>query len=133
MLLDLIASLGGTDSRLQIFANHDDQREWIIEEILTSLIKLSDTKQKAGQFRLRDGRTIRTVSALLLQLVQTSSHDVRIKAQGIAKERYNKSMLRRQESFSESQSQTLVVEDFLDEQDSAVSLISPLLIRSLRR
>jgi cohesin loading factor subunit SCC2 len=35
----------------QIFANHDDQRSWIIEEILTSLIKLSDTKQKAGQFR----------------------------------------------------------------------------------
>jgi cohesin loading factor subunit SCC2 len=36
---------------LQIFANHDSQRSWIIEEILTSLIKLSDTKQKAGQFR----------------------------------------------------------------------------------
>jgi cohesin loading factor subunit SCC2 len=35
----------------QIFANHEDQRSWIIEEILTSLIKLSDTKQKAGQFR----------------------------------------------------------------------------------
>ena len=35
----------------KIFANHEDQRSWIIEEILTSLIKLSDTKQKAGQFR----------------------------------------------------------------------------------
>ncbi|KAJ7134305.1 hypothetical protein C8R44DRAFT_770123 [Mycena epipterygia] len=102
-----------------IFANHDDQREWIIEEILTSLIKLSDTKQKAGQFRLRDGRTIRTVSALLLQLVQTSAHDVRIKAHVIAKERHNKFALRRQESFSESQSQSHLPEDFLDEQDSA--------------
>lgn len=38
-------------STTQVFANHDDQRSWIIEEILTSLIKLSDTKQKAGQFR----------------------------------------------------------------------------------
>jgi len=37
---------------VQIFANHEDQRSWIIEEILTSLIKLNDTKQKAGQFRL---------------------------------------------------------------------------------
>ncbi|KAJ6620718.1 hypothetical protein B0H10DRAFT_1911606 [Mycena sp. CBHHK59/15] len=101
-----------------IFANHDDQREWIIEEILTSLIKLSDTKQKAGQFRLRDGRTIRTVSALLLQLVQTSAHDVRITAANIAKERQNKIALRRQESFSESQSQTLPPEKFLDEQDA---------------
>jgi cohesin loading factor subunit SCC2 len=36
---------------LQIFANHEEQRPWIIEEILSSLIKLSDTKQKAGQFR----------------------------------------------------------------------------------
>ena len=35
----------------KIFANHENQRSWIIEEILTSLIKLSDTKQKAGQFR----------------------------------------------------------------------------------
>lgn len=35
----------------QIFANHEEQRSWIIEEILSSLIKLSDTKQKAGQFR----------------------------------------------------------------------------------
>ncbi|KAJ7457662.1 hypothetical protein B0H11DRAFT_208709 [Mycena galericulata] len=102
-----------------IFANHDDQREWIIEEILTSLIKLSDTKQKAGQFRLRDGRSIRTVSALLLQLVQTSAHDVRITAQDIAKERQNKIALRRQESFSENQSQTLIAEDFLDDQDTA--------------
>ncbi|KAF7365521.1 Sister chromatid cohesion protein [Mycena venus] len=102
-----------------IFANHDDQRDWIIEEILTSLIKLSDTKQKAGQFRLRDGRSIRTVSALLLQLVQTSAHDVRITATDIAKARHNKNLLRRQESFSESQSQTLVVEEFLDEQDLA--------------
>lgn len=35
----------------QIFANHEDQRSWIIEEILTSLIKLPDLKQKSGQFR----------------------------------------------------------------------------------
>lgn len=35
----------------QVFANHEEQRSWIIEEILSSLIKLSDTKQKAGQFR----------------------------------------------------------------------------------
>ena len=33
--------------------------------------------------RLRDGRSIRTVSALLLQLVQTSAHDVRIEAQNL--------------------------------------------------
>ncbi|PPQ86325.1 hypothetical protein CVT25_005626 [Psilocybe cyanescens] len=98
-----------------IFANHEDQRSWIIEEILTSLIKLNDMKQKAGQFRLRDGRAIRTVSALLLQLVQTSAHDVRLEAKRINKSRQNKFALRRQESFSESQQAP--PEPFLDEID----------------
>ncbi|KJA17973.1 hypothetical protein HYPSUDRAFT_205707 [Hypholoma sublateritium FD-334 SS-4] len=98
-----------------IFANHEDQRSWIIEEILASLIKLNDTKQKAGQYRLRDGRSIRTVSALLLQLVQTSAHDVRIEAKKIEKTRQNKFALKRQESFSESQQAP--PEPFLDETD----------------
>ncbi|KXN83113.1 Protein rad9 [Leucoagaricus sp. SymC.cos] len=97
-----------------IFANHESQRSWIIEEILTSLIKLSDTKQKAGQFRLRDGRSIRIVSVLLLQLVQTSAHDVRIKARKIERSRQNQLALRRQESFPESQQ---AQEAFLDEND----------------
>lgn len=100
-----------------IFANHEDQRSWIIEEILTSLIKLSDTKQKAGQFRLRDGRSIRTVSALLLQLVQTSAHDVRIQARKIDKARQNKFALRRQESQTESQTNLLAPDPFLDDND----------------
>ncbi|GLB45503.1 putative sister chromatid cohesion protein [Lyophyllum shimeji] len=100
-----------------IFANHDDQRSWIIEEILSSLIKLSDTKQKAGQFRLRDGRSIRTVSALLLQLVQTSAHDVRIEARKIDKTRQNRFALKRQESMTESQANQLPPEPFLDEID----------------
>lgn len=40
-----------TNNLLKIFANYEEQRSWIIEEILSSLIKLSDSKQKAGQFR----------------------------------------------------------------------------------
>ncbi|KAF7422876.1 Sister chromatid cohesion protein 2 [Pleurotus ostreatus] len=98
-----------------IFANHEEQRSWIIEEILSSLIKLSDAKQKAGQFRLRDGRSIRTVSALLLQLVQTSAHDVRLEARRIAKARQQSFAMKRQESFTESQQ--AVEEPFLDEHD----------------
>ncbi|EIN12396.1 hypothetical protein PUNSTDRAFT_118258 [Punctularia strigosozonata HHB-11173 SS5] len=101
-----------------IFANHGDQRKWIIEEILGSLIKLSDTKQKAGQFRLRDGRSIRTVSALLLQLVQTSAHDVRMEARRLGKARVQQLALRRQESINGA-SRGPVPEDepFLDQQD----------------
>ncbi|KAF8648994.1 hypothetical protein AX16_006108 [Volvariella volvacea WC 439] len=101
-----------------IFANHENQRSWIIEEILTSLIKLSDTKQKAGQFKLRDGRSIKTVSALLLQLVQTSAHDIRIEARKIQKARQDKFALKRQESIVDSQGRNRKAsESFLDDSD----------------
>ncbi|KAI0290109.1 hypothetical protein B0F90DRAFT_1654815 [Multifurca ochricompacta] len=100
-----------------VFANHEDQRSWIIEEILSSLIKLSDTKQKAGQFRLRDGRSIRTVSALLLQLVQTSAHGVRVQAKRLAKARQQALAMRRQESTAETPSEK-PPGPFLDERDN---------------
>lgn len=35
----------------QVFEANPEQRSWIIDEILTSLIKLPDLKQRAGQFR----------------------------------------------------------------------------------
>jgi cohesin loading factor subunit SCC2 len=90
---------------------------------LTSLIKLNDTKQKAGQYRLRDGRSIRTVSALLLQLVQTSAHDVRIEAKKINKVRQNTFALKRQESFSEREGQQPPPpEPFLDDTDQEVCI-----------
>jgi cohesin loading factor subunit SCC2 len=53
---------------------------------------------------------------LLLQLVQTSAHDVRLKAKKIEKNRQNQLALKRQESYSESQAQ----EPFLDENDHEV-------------
>jgi len=71
---------------------------------------------------LRDGRSIRTVSALLLQLVQTSAHDVRIEARKIEQLRRNKLALKRQESFNESQSQQPQNDLFLDETDQEVYL-----------
>jgi hypothetical protein len=42
----------------------------------------------------------------------------------IVKERHNKVLLRRQESFLESQSQTIIAEDFLDQEDLAVRFLS---------
>jgi cohesin loading factor subunit SCC2 len=61
------------------------------------------------------------VSVLLLQLVQTSAHDVRLKARKIEKNRMNQLALKRQESFSESQQQQQQQQDpFLDENDHEV-------------
>ena len=71
--------------------------------------------------RLRDGRSIQIVSVLLLQLVQTSAHDIRLKARKIEKNRQNQRALKRQESFSENgQAQ----ESFLDENDHEVFPLS---------
>ena len=99
------------------------------------MIKLSDTKQKAGQFRcvwdclefyhlttalrLRDGRSIRTVSALLLQLVQTSAHGVRVQAKRLAKARQQALAMRRQESMAEAPLDK-PADPFLDEKDEEV-------------
>ncbi|CAG8475643.1 10449_t:CDS:10 [Rhizophagus irregularis] len=54
-----------------VFTNHQKQRTWILEEILTSLIKLPTTKRNLRQYRLPDGKSIQMVSALILQLIQS--------------------------------------------------------------
>ncbi|KAJ3848406.1 hypothetical protein EV368DRAFT_49356 [Lentinula lateritia] len=109
-----------------IFAHHNDQRSWIIEEILSSLIKVSNSKltKSADQFRLRDGRSMRTISALLLQLVQSSAHDIRLGARKIDRERQAKFALRRQESIIMESQQSQMNNgnngEFLDEEDRAL-------------
>ncbi|TIB70522.1 hypothetical protein E3Q24_02889 [Wallemia mellicola] len=57
-----------------IFANYDAQRNWIIDEILSAAIKLPELKKQSRQYQLKSGKTIYTLSALLLQLVQACSH-----------------------------------------------------------
>lgn len=54
-----------------IFSLYEDQRQWILEEILTSLIKLPTNKKHLRQYKLPDGRSIQTVSALMMILVQS--------------------------------------------------------------
>jgi len=71
--------------------------------------------------RLRDGRSIRTVSALLLQLVQTSAHGVRVQAKRLAKARQQALAMRRQESMAETPSEKSPG-PFLDERDNEVFL-----------
>lgn len=83
---------------------------------------MSNAKQSkaADQFRLRDGKSMRTVSALLLQLVQTSAHDVRLGARKIERARQAKIASRRQESIMiESQVNIGCNQEFLDEEDLA--------------
>ena len=57
-----------------IFAKDAQQRTWIIEEILTSLIKLPDVKKGRRSYRLSNSASVHPVSALLMQLVQSAAH-----------------------------------------------------------
>ena len=61
-----------TDVLTRIFARYEFQRESIVGEILTSLEKLPQSRQSARQFKLIDGKNIQLVSALIMQLVQSS-------------------------------------------------------------
>lgn len=60
-----------------IFARHTAQRQWIIEEILSSLMKLPDMKKNRRQYHLRSGGAINSITALLLQLIQAASHGIK--------------------------------------------------------
>lgn len=59
-----------------IFANYENQRHWIIDEILSATIKLPELKKQTRQYQLKSGKSIFTLSALLFQLVQACSHSV---------------------------------------------------------
>jgi cohesin loading factor subunit SCC2 len=59
----------------KVFSRFVDQRQSILDEILSSLQKLSTTKHGARQFKLVDGKNIQLVSALVMQLVQTVANE----------------------------------------------------------
>lgn len=59
----------------KIFSRFVEQRQSILDEILSSLQKLSTTKQGARQFKLVDGKNIQMVSALVMQLIQTVANE----------------------------------------------------------
>ncbi|KAG6039108.1 hypothetical protein E4U41_003248 [Claviceps citrina] len=61
------------DMLCQIFLIKPEQRQGIIDDILTSLEKLPVGKISSRQFKLADGGSIQPVSALIMRLVQASS------------------------------------------------------------
>ena len=63
------------DVLAKIFSKYPDQRAYILDEILISLEKLPSTRQSARQFKLADNKSIQLLTALVLQLVQTTALD----------------------------------------------------------
>lgn len=64
-------------SLARIFAAFPDRRSSIINEILLSVDKLPSTSRSGRQFTLGDGKSIMLVTALFVQLVQTSTLDTK--------------------------------------------------------
>ncbi|KAE8354628.1 sister chromatid cohesion C-terminus-domain-containing protein [Aspergillus coremiiformis] len=67
---------GAMDVLAKIFSKYPTQRPFILDEILVSLEKLPSTRQSARQFKLADGKNIQLLTALVMQLVQTTALDV---------------------------------------------------------
>lgn len=61
------------DVLAKIFSKYPLQRPYILDEILVSLEKLPSTRQNARQFKLSDGKNIQFLTALVMQLVQTTA------------------------------------------------------------
>ena len=57
----------------EIFGHYDEQRKFLIGEVLSSLQKLPTTRQHARQFRLADGNRLQLTSVLLMKFVQNSA------------------------------------------------------------
>ncbi|KAJ5721049.1 uncharacterized protein N7483_008983 [Penicillium malachiteum] len=74
------ARRAGMDVLAKIFAKYPEQRPFILDEILVSLEKLPSTRQSARQFKLGDGKNIQLLTALVLQLVQTTALDTPIRS-----------------------------------------------------
>ncbi|KAL3476257.1 sister chromatid cohesion C-terminus-domain-containing protein [Aspergillus californicus] len=66
---------GAMDVLAKIFSKYPAQRPFILDEILVSLEKLPSTRQSARQFKLADGKNIQLLTALVMQLVQTTALD----------------------------------------------------------
>ncbi|MCJ1311964.1 Sister chromatid cohesion protein 2 [Agyrium rufum] len=74
------------DIMTEIFAKYPDQRKPIFGDIFSSLQKLPIARQHARQFKMRDGKGVQVVSALLVRLVQISGIQSKIN-RGILRKR----------------------------------------------
>ncbi|KAJ2381973.1 Sister chromatid cohesion protein 2, partial [Coemansia sp. RSA 2611] len=54
----------------RVFEVYTDQRPWILEEILASLIKLPTPKRSQSAYRIAGGKSVQFISVLLLKLLQ---------------------------------------------------------------
>ncbi|KAL4917508.1 sister chromatid cohesion C-terminus-domain-containing protein [Aspergillus aurantiobrunneus] len=107
---------GAMDVLAKIFSKYPAQRPFILDEILVSLEKLPSTRQSARQFKLVDGKNIQLLTALVMQLVQTTALDTPSSRSARTKRKIVKSEDEDDESIEDDQT----IDD--DDDQSDVSL-----------
>ncbi|KAJ2858056.1 Sister chromatid cohesion protein 2 [Coemansia erecta] len=58
----------------QVFESHVEQRTWMLEEILASLIRLPIQRRTMSLYRIAGGKSVQFISVLLLKLLQGTAH-----------------------------------------------------------
>ncbi|KAL6233672.1 hypothetical protein BDW75DRAFT_214518 [Aspergillus navahoensis] len=109
---------GAMDVLAKIFSKYPSQRAFILDEILVSLEKLPSTRQSARQFKLADGKNIQLLTALVMQLVQTTALDTPSPRSAKTKRKIVKS----EDEDDESDEADESIDDDDDDDQSGVSL-----------
>ncbi len=109
----------------KIFARFPEQRSCILDEILVSLEKLPSTNRAARQFKLIDGKNIQLLSALVMQLVQTTASESPERSkEARAKQLANSVANGNREDDSDADEDELVMMEVPDQsQDDAKSIL----------
>ena len=97
---------GAMDVLAKIFSKYPEQRPYILDEILVSLEKLPSTRQSARQFKLADGKSIQFLTALVMQLVQTTALQTPTSRSMKARNRFSQSMDENENDLSEGDDNT---------------------------
>ncbi|WVO15130.1 hypothetical protein L204_102774 [Cryptococcus depauperatus] len=66
-----------------VFSRYESHRQWIIEEVLSSLVGKLGQSHDQAMYQLANGKSIHAVSALLLQLIQASASGTSVKIRNI--------------------------------------------------
>ena len=117
------------DVLARIFLRFPAHRRSIVHEILTSLEKLPVTRQSARQFKIVDGKPIQLVSALLMQLVQTSASPSTEASKRAKKERGDQTAAESDDEVSSTHTLMKIAKPLFDSAQSNATFVTNFLVQ----
>jgi cohesin loading factor subunit SCC2 len=104
----------------RLFAAYVGDRRPILDEVLSSVDKLPSTSRSARQYTLGDGKSVMLITALLMQLVQTSALSINRRSTQVPKRRGKRVKLNNEEDDSgdsEAEADTMDVDSEEDQDE----------------